>query len=87
MVDWLFPKTRWLILREFFSRPGRELHVSELIRTAGGGSASVQRELRHFAESGLLIRTRVGNQVRYRVNSSHALLHAWLYENHPDLVS
>ena len=79
MVDWLFSKTRWLILREFFSRPGQERHVSELIRMAGGGSAAVQRELRQFTESGLLIRARVGNQVRYRVNSSHAI--------HPELRS
>jgi predicted nucleotidyltransferase len=73
MVEWLFPRTRWLILQEFFSRPDRELHVSELIRMAGGGSAAVQRELRQFTESGLLIRTRVGNQVRYRANPDHAL--------------
>jgi len=73
VVEWLFPRTRWMILREFFSRPVRELHVSELIRLAGGGSAAVQRELRQFTEAGLLIRTRVGNQVRYRANPNHAL--------------
>jgi hypothetical protein len=73
MVEWLFPQTRWLILGSLFSRPGQELHFSELIRLAGGGSAAVQRELRHFMESGFPTRAQVGKQVRYRANPSHAL--------------
>lgn len=72
-VDWLFPKTRWAILRTLFARPDQDYHVSQLIRLAGGGSAQVQRELRQFTQAGLLTRTEVGNQVRYRANPDHPL--------------
>jgi predicted nucleotidyltransferase len=72
-VEWLFPRARWVILKSLFSSPGAELHVKELIRQAGGGSANVQDELRRFAEAGLLYRTEVGNQVRYRANTDHPL--------------
>jgi predicted nucleotidyltransferase len=72
-VDWLFPKTRWAILKTLFARPEQECYVSQLIRLAGGGSANVQRELRQFTAAGLLTRTEVGNQVRYRANPDHPL--------------
>ena len=72
-VEWLFPKARWVILKTLFARPEQELHVSQMIRLAGGGSAHVQRELRQFAQAGLLTRTEVGNQVRYRANPDHPL--------------
>lgn len=72
-VEWLFPKARWVILRTLFAHPDDESYVSQLIRFAGGGSAHIQRELRQFAKDGLLTRTEVGNQVRYRANRSHPL--------------
>jgi predicted nucleotidyltransferase len=70
---WLFPKTRWIILESFFAHEGQEYYVNQLIRRAGGGSAHIQRELRHFTDEGLLIRKQVGNQVHYRANAKHPL--------------
>jgi predicted nucleotidyltransferase len=71
-VGWLFPKARWVILRTLFAHPDDEFYVSQLVRLAGG-SAHIQRELRQFTKDGLLTRTEVGNQVRYRANRSHPL--------------
>lgn len=70
-LAWLFPKARWTILKALFAHPEEDFYVSQLIRLAGGGSAHVQRELRHFTQSGLLIRKRAGNQVRYQANPAH----------------
>jgi len=72
-LEWLFPKTRWVILKSLFSHPEQEFYVSQLIRLAGGSSAHVQRELRQFTREGLLTRTKAGNQVRYRANPDHPL--------------
>ena len=72
-TEWLFPKTRWIILESFFAHEGQEYYVNQLIRRAGGGSAHMQRELRHFTDEGLLIRRQVGNQVHYRANPKHPL--------------
>jgi predicted nucleotidyltransferase len=72
-VEWLFPKTRWVILESLFAHSGQELYVNQLIRLAGGGSAHVQRELRLFTEEGLLLRRQIGNQVHYRANPKHPL--------------
>jgi len=74
-VDWLFPKARWVILQWLFGRPDRDFYVNELIRLAGGGSAHIQRELKQFAEEGLIIRIPVGNQIHYRANPDHPLYH------------
>jgi len=73
LAEWLFPKTRWVILKALFVHPEQEFYVSQLIRLGGGGSAQMQRELRRFVRDGLLKRSQAGSQVRYTANRDHPL--------------
>lgn len=49
-------------------RPEHSFHVREVERLTGVPVGSAHRELKRFAEAGLLTRTRVGNQVRYQAS-------------------
>jgi predicted nucleotidyltransferase len=50
-------------------RPTR-FHVRELERLTGVSAGSLHRELKAMAESGLLVREKVGNQVCYQADTS-----------------
>jgi predicted nucleotidyltransferase len=51
-------------------RPDESFHVREIGRLTGVAAGSLHRELKLLADAGLLSRTIVGNQVRYRVDRS-----------------
>ncbi|NIP19027.1 MAG: transcriptional regulator [Xanthomonadales bacterium] len=64
----LFTRTQRQLLSLFFGYPDRSYYANEIVRKAGVGTGSVQRELAKLAGAGLLTVKRVGNQVHYRAN-------------------
>ena len=65
----MFTRTQRQLLGLFFGYPDRSFYANEVVRKAGVGTGSVQRELARLAESGLLKVTRVGNQKHFQANS------------------
>lgn len=70
VADALFSATQQRVLGLLFGQPQRSFFTSELIALAGGGTGAVQRELRSLEESGLVTRSRVGNQKHYQANAA-----------------
>lgn len=64
----LFGKTRRSILACLLSRDQETFYVRQIVRLAGIGQGTVQRELGHLAGMGLLLQHRRGNQVFYQAN-------------------
>ena len=64
----LFGKTQRALLALFFGRPEQLFYLRQIVRTAGIGQGTVQRELARWVAAGLLTRTRRGNQGCYQVN-------------------
>lgn len=52
----------------FFGYPERSFYLNEIVRLAGVGTGSVQRELARLSAAGLLTVRRVGNQKHYQAN-------------------
>jgi predicted nucleotidyltransferase len=70
----LFSDSQARVFRWLFGQPGRSFHLSELRRLTGLGSASLQRELRKLADSGLVSSERVGNLRCFRANPASPVL-------------
>jgi hypothetical protein len=49
-----------------FGNPGRSYYANEIVRFAGIGIGTVQRELEKLAGAGLLTVTQIGNQKHYQ---------------------
>ena len=64
----LFGKTRQAVLALLYSHDGESFYLRQIVRAVSLGQGSVQRELAHLTEMGLLVRTRRGNQVHYQAN-------------------
>lgn len=69
-IELMFGAYRRKLLATLLLRPGERYHVRELGRMTGMSAGSIHRELKVMAESGLLIREQVGNQVLYHANQS-----------------
>lgn len=65
----LFTRTQRQVLSLMFGFPERSFYANEVVRLAGVGTGSVQRELKRLSEAGLLTVTRIGNQKHYQANS------------------
>jgi len=70
----LFSDSQARVYRWLFGQPNRSFHLSELRRLTGLGSASLQRELRKLADSGLVNSERVGNLRCFRANPGSPVL-------------
>ena len=68
LADALFSTTQQRVLALLFGQPSRSFYANEIIRLAGSGSGSVQRELARLARSGLVTVTRIGRQKHYQAN-------------------
>ncbi|SDY88688.1 Predicted nucleotidyltransferase [Nitrosomonas sp. Nm33] len=66
--DTLFTKTPQRVLALLFGNPERSYYANEIVRFAGVGIGSVQRELEKLARAGLLTVIQIGNQKHYQVN-------------------
>jgi len=54
-------------------RPEQTFHIREIVRLTGIPAGSAHRELKRFAEAGLLKQTRIGNQVHYQADRGSAI--------------
>jgi predicted nucleotidyltransferase len=68
-IEFMFSPYRRRLLAALLLRPDERFHVRELERMTGISAGSLHRELKAMAESGLLLRERVGNQVFYQADS------------------
>lgn len=68
LADVLFSKTQRQVLGLLFGNPERSYYAKEIVRHAGVGIGSVQRELEKLAGVGLLNVTQIGNQKHYQAN-------------------
>lgn len=66
--DVLFSKTQRQVLGLLFGNADRSYFANEIVRHAGVGIGSVQRELEKLAGAGLLSVTQIGNQKHYQAN-------------------
>jgi DNA-binding MarR family transcriptional regulator len=66
--DALFTRTQRQVLSLLFGYPERSFFANEVVRLAGVGTGSVQRELAKLSACGLLTVTRIGNQKHYQAN-------------------
>lgn len=71
LLDLLFGTYRQRALTQLLLHPGSSYHVRELARLTGTTPGTLHKELARLAASGLLLRERQGNQVRYRANLDH----------------
>lgn len=74
-IEFMFSPYRRQLLASLLLRPDEQFHVRELGRMTGISAGSLHRELKAMAESGLLLREKIGNQVFYRADT-----HCTIYE-------
>jgi predicted nucleotidyltransferase len=65
----LFGRTRNAVLGLLFSHPDEPFYVREIVRAAGSGLGSVQRELRRLENAGILKRTAKDRRVFYQADA------------------
>ena len=68
LLDLLFGTYRQRALTQLLLHPDSSYHVRELARLTGIPPGTLHKELARLAENGLLLREKLGNQVRYRAN-------------------
>ena len=68
-IEFMFSPYRRQALAVLFLRPDEKFHVRQLERMTGVSAGSLHRELKAMAESGLLLREKIGNQVFYQANT------------------
>lgn len=66
----LFGDYHLRLLSLLLRRPGEDFYLRQIARLTGIPPGPTQRELQRFAKAGLVLRRRVGNQVRYEANRS-----------------
>ncbi len=64
----LFGQTRQRILALLFGHPGERFYQRRIIKAAGLGSGTVQRDLKRLSRSGVLTRSVEGRQVYFQAN-------------------
>lgn len=64
----LFNKTRKAVLALLLSHADESFYVRQIVKAAGIGQGTVQRELARLTEAGLLVREQQGNQVFFKAN-------------------
>src|SRR5258708_32372470 len=64
----LFGQTRQRILALLFGHPGERFYQRRIIKAAGLGSGTVQRDLEGLSRSGVLTRSVEGRQFYFRAN-------------------
>jgi predicted nucleotidyltransferase len=68
MGDALFSKTQQRVLGYLFTNPDRSFYVNEIVKHAGMGIGTVQRELEKLSKAGILTVRKIGNQKHYEAN-------------------
>lgn len=68
MANSLFTKTQRRVLGLLFGAPDRSYYANEIVRFAGAGIGTVQRELERLASAQLVNVSKIGNQKHYQAN-------------------
>ena len=68
LLDAFFTRTQRQLLGIFFGHPQQSFYLNQIVRLAGVGTGSVQRELKRLTGAGLLTVKKVGNQTHYQAN-------------------
>jgi predicted nucleotidyltransferase len=68
MSDALFTGTQRQVLGLLFGNPDRSYYLNEIVRFAGVGIGTVQREVEKLSGAGLLTVKKIGNQKHYQAN-------------------
>ena len=68
LADALFTKTQRRVLGLLFGNPDRSYYANEIVRFAGAGIGTVQRELERLAAAHLVNVSKIGNQKHYQAN-------------------
>lgn len=71
--DALFTKTQQRVLGLLYGKPDQSFYLNEVVRLAGMGKGSVNRELLKLVNAGLLTVTKQGNQNHYQANASNPI--------------
>jgi len=71
--DALFTKTQQQVLGLLYGKPDQSFYLNEVVRLAGMGKGSVNRELLKLVDAGLLTVTKQGNQKHYQANASNPI--------------
>ena len=66
----LFSKTQRQVLGLLFGNPDRSFYANEIVRRAGIGIGTVQRELEKLSKAAILTTEKIGNQKHYQANRS-----------------
>ena len=66
--DALFSKTQQQVLGCLYTNPDRSFYVNEIVKHAGMGIGTVQRELEKLSKAGILSVKKIGNQKHYQAN-------------------
>lgn len=66
--DALFTKTQRRVLGLLFGNPDRSYYANEIVRFAGAGTGTVQRELGRLAAARFVSVSKIGNQKHYQAN-------------------
>ncbi len=69
----LFGKVRRKVLSTFVLNPDRSFYLLELIRFLNCGRGAVQREVSRLSKTGIITRTKIGNQVHYAANKNNLI--------------
>ena len=64
----LFGRTRRAVLALLYGHADEEFYLRQIIRAAGVGQGSMQRELKMLVGSGLVLRRALGRQVYFKAN-------------------
>ncbi len=64
----LFSKTQRQVLGLLFGSPDRSFYANEIVRRAGVGIGTVQRELGKLSKAGIITTRKIGNQKHYQAN-------------------
>ncbi|RDI98921.1 nucleotidyltransferase domain-containing protein [Dyella solisilvae] len=68
LMDLLFPGARQRVLAQLLLNPQESFHLRELARLTGSHAGTLGRELDKLTDTGLVIRSEQGNQVRYQAD-------------------
>lgn len=66
--DALFTKTQQKVLALLLGRPEQSFYLNEIVRHAGMGKGTINRELERMLAAGILIAKTQGNQSHYQAN-------------------
>jgi DNA-binding transcriptional ArsR family regulator len=70
ILEALFGKGRRLVLGLLFRQPDEAFYVRKIIRLTGLSPGSVQRELKRFTDSGIIVRSKKDSHVYFQANPS-----------------